>query len=144
MGGLVFLLEPLALPTSLHLPFTSAHIIGVVFLVFVAAFILGSFFIKRPFRIRDWDFSVPSPSLLIAQIAIASMDWIMAGAVLFALLPATSGLSFPTFIGLFLLGQLAGMISQVPGGLGVFESVIILLLIPYLHPTRVLGSLLAY
>ena len=144
IGGLVFLLEPLTLPSFLHLPFTSVHIIGLFFLALVASAILGSFLRKRPFKIRDWSFSAPSPGLLIFQLSIASMDWVLAGAVLFVLLPHVPDLSFPVFIGLFLLAQLAGMVSQVPGGLGVFESVVILLLIPYLPAAQVLGSLLVY
>ena len=36
-------------------------------------------------------------------------------------------LSFPGFLGIFLLAQFAGIAIQIPGGVGVFESVILLL-----------------
>jgi phosphatidylglycerol lysyltransferase len=144
IGGVVFLIEPMALPTSLHLPFASVHIIGAIFLLLVVVSVLGSLVIRRPFKVHGWDFKAPSPGLLLAQIVIASLDWTLAGAVLFALLPSVSELSFIAFMGLYLLAQLAGMISQVPGGLGVFESIVILLLMPYFPPSQVLGTLLAY
>lgn len=38
----------------------------------------------------------------------------------------------------------AGVVSNVPGGLGVFETVILLLLAPQVPAVSVLGALLAY
>ena len=144
MGGVFFLLQPLTLPASLHLPFNSVHLLGVIFVLFVGVSISGSILKKRPFKIGGWDFSVPQPGLLLAQIAFASLDWLLAATILFVLLPPVPELSFTSYIGLYLIAQLAGIISQVPGGLGVFESIIILLLMPYLPPSVVLGSLFAY
>jgi len=144
LGGVVFLLEPLVLPTVLHFPFTSVHLLGGIFFAVVVAFILLSSFLKRPLKVRGWEFSLPAPGLLLSQITVASVDWALAGIVLYALLPPVPDLSYPGFIGLYLLAQLAGLVSQVPGGLGVFETVIMLLLSPYLHPSQALGSLLAY
>ena len=144
MGGVFMLLHPIALPASLHLPFNSIHLLGAVFLLIVGIFTAGSIIKKKPFKLRDWEFSVPRPGLLLAQIAFASLDWALAGTILFILLPSTPGLSFSSCLGLYMVAQLAGIISQVPGGLGVFESIIILLLTPYISPSIVLGSLFAY
>jgi len=47
------------------------------------------------------------------------LDWVFAAGALYALLPG-SGLSFVPFLGMFVAGQLVGLVSQVPGGLGVF------------------------
>jgi len=64
--------------------------------------------------------------------------------VLFALLPPAKGLSFASYLGVFLLAQTAGLISQVPGGLGVFETMILLLLSHTLPASLIFGALLAY
>ena len=48
------------------------------------------------------------------------------------------------FFGIYLLAQLAGIISNVPGGLGVFETILILLLSPPIPSASLLGALLAY
>ncbi|MGL5834516.1 MAG: lysylphosphatidylglycerol synthase domain-containing protein, partial [Waterburya sp.] len=53
-------------------------------------------------------------------------------------------LSYFNFFGIYLLGQLAGILSNVPGGLGVFETVLVLLLAPIISADRLLGALLAY
>ena len=75
---------------------------------------------------------------------VALLDWFVAGCVLYVLLPAARSLSFPAVLGIFLLGQLAGLASQVPGGLGVFETVVLFLLSPTLPASAIIGSLLAY
>jgi uncharacterized membrane protein YbhN (UPF0104 family) len=48
------------------------------------------------------------------------------------------------FLGLFLVAQVVGVISHVPGGLGVFETIILLLLSPTLPGAAVVGALVAY
>lgn len=74
---------------------------------------------------------------------MGSIDWILAGSVLFVLLPAHTSLGFPQFLGIFLLAQVVALISHVPGGLGVFES-IILLSVPEIPADALLGSMLIY
>ncbi len=142
LGGIVFFFEPLALPEAMHVPFTSVHSLGGIFLALVAALLLWVLVIKRPLRIRDWEFPLPSPSLLLAQITVACIDWALAGTVLYALLRPVTGLTFLGFLSIYLLAQTAGIISQVPGGLGIFETVIVLLL--DLPASETMGVLLAY
>jgi len=59
-------------------------------------------------------------------------------------LPTSSLLSYPTCLGIYLLAQFAGVVSNVPGGLGVFETVMLLLLSPFFASGRLIGSLLAF
>jgi len=95
-------------------------------------------------NIRGHEFRFPSLPIALAQLAISCLDWICATAVLYILLPATTALSYPGFLGLYLLAMTAGVVSNVPGGLGVFESIILLLLSSKVSVTAVLGSLLVY
>ena len=144
LAGVTFLCEPLAIPKALHLPFSSLSPLGTIFLLLVGGYFVWSFFRKRPLKIRGWEFALPSTRLFFIQVAVASLDWAMAGSVLYVLLPVTSTLSYPWFLGIFLLAQVAGLVSQVPGGVGVFETVILLLLSPTLPAPSVLGPLLVY
>ncbi|MEH2407269.1 lysylphosphatidylglycerol synthase domain-containing protein [Nostoc sp.] len=144
VAGFLFLVNPLKIPTQLHLPFTTVRPIGVIFLLLVAIYLLGSILIQQPLIIRGQEFRFPSFKISLAQIAISSFDWILAAAVLYAVLPANISLSYLDFLGIYLLAMFAGVISNVPGGLGVFETIILLILSSKVSGAAILGSLLAY
>ena len=141
IGSIVFLFEPVVIPEALHLPFASVHYLGIIFIMIVGGYFFWSVLRKKPLKIREWEFPLPSTRVFLIQITIASIDWALAGSVLYALLHATTTLSFPGFLGIFLLAQFAGLASQIPGGLGIFESVVLLLLSPTLPASLILGSL---
>ncbi|MDM9580672.1 lysylphosphatidylglycerol synthase domain-containing protein [Nostoc sp. GT001] len=144
VAGFLFIINPLKIPTQLHLPFATVRPIGVIFLLLVAAYLLGSIFIKQPLIIRGHEFRFPSFKISLAQIAISSFDWILAAAVLYVLLPSNISLSYLDFLGIYLLAMFAGVVSNVPGGLGVFETIILLILSSKVSAAAVLGSMLAY
>jgi len=74
LGGLVFLLEPVAISKTIHLPFGSSRLLGILLLLVVAAYFGGTVFRKQPIKIREWEFSLPSVRLFYAQTAIAIFD----------------------------------------------------------------------
>lgn len=144
LGGVVFIIEPIAVPEALHLPVASLPVLGALLLLITAGFFFWTLIRKKPFRFRQWEFFLPSSGLFSLQIGIAILDWTLAAGVLYVLLPPLPNLSFVGFIGIFMLAQLAGLISQVPGGIGVFETVALLLLTPYLPAPKILAILLVY
>jgi uncharacterized membrane protein YbhN (UPF0104 family) len=56
------------------------------------------------------------------QIVIACGDLLVAAAVMYCLLPAMEG-GYVRVLGVFMLAFVAAVLSHVPGGYGVFESV---------------------
>jgi phosphatidylglycerol lysyltransferase len=144
LGGMVFLFEPLTIPAAIHLPMGSLRAIGMVMLAIVLAYGIVMAVKKAPIKIRDWEIQLPSLRLLIAQLIIAALDWMLASLVLFVLLPAGNAMSYLEFFGVYLLAQLAGLVSQVPGGLGVFETVMVLMLSARLPANQIFGALLGY
>jgi phosphatidylglycerol lysyltransferase len=144
LGGVVFSLQPVAVPLTLHLPFLSLRPVGVIFLALVAAYLVLTLTVRKPLRVRSVELQLPAPGYVPLQVGIGLLDWILASATLYVLLPSSVGVSFPVFIGIYSLALLAGVVSQVPGGLGVFETVFLLLLAPSAPASVVLGSLLAY
>ena len=143
VGGTVFTLTPLEIPKQLNLPFLSVRPVGFIFLAIIIAYLLWSSLNKNPLKIKNWVLPHLPFKLSLAQIALTSLDWTFAAAVLYVLLPV-SKVSFFSFFGIYLLAQLAGIISNVPGGLGVFETILILLLSESISADRLLGALLAY
>jgi len=143
-GSAVFLFSSQHVPAALHLPFASVRPIGAVFLAVVAAYVVLGMVKKTPVRIRGWEFLMPTPALVWLQIIVASVDWLLAAAVVFVLLPAGGQLDYFGFVPFFLLAQLVGLLSTVPGGLGVFDTAVILLLSPFYEPSALVSSLLVY
>ncbi len=94
--------------------------------------------------IRKREIPVPGPRAVLLQVAIGAIDWCFAVGVLWSLLPAESGHGFPAVAAAFLLAQVIGVASQVPGGLGVFESVVLVSLGDADPAPSVLAALLIY
>ena len=143
LGGAAFLIAPLQVPTQLHLPFSTARPLGVVFTLLVFFYLLGSLIVRKPFVLRGREFRFPSFKLAVSQFAVSSLDWGMAAAVLYTLIPL-GDISYFSFLNIYLLAMGAGVVSSVPGGAGVFETVILLLLAGKVSGDVVLASLLAY
>jgi phosphatidylglycerol lysyltransferase len=108
------------------------------------AYVLTTAIRRKPIRIRQWEFPVPPLSLTVGQVVVTCVDLTLAGSVLYVLLPASLGLSFPAVMGIYVLAVIIGLASQVPGGLGVFETAFVHLLPADVPASAVVGSLLAF
>lgn len=75
----------------------------------------------KPIVIKDVEFTPPGFKMAISQIIIGSADILMASLVLYSILIHFMDIPFITFIGTYIIAQVLGVYSQVPGGLGVFE-----------------------
>lgn len=98
---------------------------------------------KTEFRIRGHRFKSPSLPLMAGQFLFTAIDIMMAAIVLYLLLPA-SDLGFATFLAVFAAAIFAGVASHVPGGVGVFETVIIAALPASVPVDQAAAGLLLY
>ena len=134
LGGLSLVLS--RVPEGYALPATALLAPAGWLLMLIPPLYLAATAVRRtPLRIRSFELPLPAPQIAVAQLLLSVIDWALAGAVLYMLLPAST-LSFLTFLGMFLVAILLGMISHVPGGVGVFEGLMVLLLKPYLPSMR--------
>ncbi len=143
LAGLFFTFKPLLIPAFLHLPFETTRPLGFSFLAVVALYLLWTVLQKESFRVRDWEFRLPSLKLSLTQIVLTGIDITTAGSALFVLLPHAS-VSFPVFITIYLLSITAGVLSQIPGGLGVFETILLFTLPKTIPRSTIAGALMAY
>ncbi len=143
-GAAAFILLPPGIPPEIHVPFTSTRLLGILFCLILAAYLAWIIFLRRPIRIKGWQIEIPTPKLTISQMFLGAGDWAVASAALYMVLPSVPGLTYTHVLGVFLLSQIIGLISNVPGGLGVFESVFIVLIGPVASPAALIGSLVAY
>ncbi|MGD9842008.1 MAG: bifunctional lysylphosphatidylglycerol flippase/synthetase MprF [Steroidobacteraceae bacterium] len=98
---------------------------------------------RQPLVLWQWTLVLPSIGLTVAQIAVAAFDLCLAAACLFVLLPDSAMVSYQAFLAIYVLSVVAILVANVPGGLGVLESVIVLAL-PQVPVDQLLASLLAY
>ena len=143
-ASLAFLVAPNELGPLAHIEPPIAALIGSVSLAVIPALIITAAINRRPIAIWRFRIPVPSASMVAAQIAISGVDIALAAAVLYVVLPDLPSMGFWGFLGLFSVALLAGVISHIPGGLGVFESVILLGLKGQAEAGAVLGSIIAY
>jgi phosphatidylglycerol lysyltransferase len=144
VSAVSFLLHPQHIPQVLGLPFLSVRPIGIVLGALVSAYLVLVLSARRPLKIRDWEIEVPPLTLSLGQILISSLDWLLAAGILYVLMPQSMTLNYPKFLSIYLLAQITGLVSSVPGGLGVFETVILLLTSGFGEPATIMGSLLLY
>ena len=77
------------------------------------------------------------------QIIIGAVDLAFAGGALYLLLPDVGAPGLLTFLTIYAVAMVTGALSHSPGGLGVFEGVI-LLLMPEAPKAGVLAALVIF
>ncbi|KFE69975.1 bifunctional lysylphosphatidylglycerol flippase/synthetase MprF [Hyalangium minutum] len=142
-GGLCVAVSPEAL-AFLQVSSGTVRAVGVGLLLLVGGYVWVCALAHRRAGAPGLRSHLPRPSLAVRQALVSSMDWMMAALVLYLLLPAESGLSLPGVVALFAAAQSLGILSQVPGGLGVFEFVMVTALAPRVPMPAVLGVLVVY
>jgi phosphatidylglycerol lysyltransferase len=141
--GLSLLMQGGMSGSVLHMHASLAMLAGVVLLAAVGAYLWLVCTRHEPLRWRRFVIPVPKPRIAFAQVAVACADLLCAVSVLYVLLPHHSAISFAAVAGSYLIAIAAGVISNIPGGIGVFEAVL-LLLMPDMPKDRLLGALVAY
>ena len=86
-------------------------------------YLISCIYYKKTLIIKNIQFNLPNFPLALAQVIIGSVDILMASLVLYCVMESYIDLPFITFMGAFIIAQVLGVYSQVPGGLGVFELV---------------------
>jgi len=75
-------------------------------------------------RLGRFALTAPGGGAMLRQLLITSVDICMAALALHLLLP-TGSLPFANMLAVFAVATMVGVASHVPGGIGVFESVVI-------------------
>ena len=143
MGGLACLLEPAGalpamFPAHLHIP------LGLLLLAYTTAYMVLSAMGWAVVRWRGHELSLPSGRLALAQVVVGAVDLTLTSGVFYCLLTLDKPLGFVSFAGFFMIAIIAGLVSQVPGGLGVFDTIMVAFLSPYTSGPSLLSTILLY
>jgi phosphatidylglycerol lysyltransferase len=77
---------------------------------------------RKPVKVKGFELFLPSLRMTFWQTVVSSIDIILSSVVLWVLLVDKVDIGFSGFVMVFVVAQVAGVISQVPGGIGVFEG----------------------
>jgi uncharacterized membrane protein YbhN (UPF0104 family) len=149
VGGLVLVFEPGQLsrfddllPAALTNPKT-AFAIGVVLLILMAIYMIGSIFGFRPLTIRGFRLEYPKPGIAVRQFLAATLELLGAAGIIYFSLPAEGNPGFFVVLAVFLASFSAALASNAPGGLGVFE-ILFIKAMPATPQVEVLAALLVW
>jgi phosphatidylglycerol lysyltransferase len=143
VAGLLFTFYPVKL--SIYLPEIPIplNIAGILLLMFLVTYFSLSFW-KRDVKIKRYQIRVPEPKIAFLQLSLASVDYLLSGSIIYFLLPSNPHLTLLHVLVFFALAQMIGLISTVPGGLGVFESLMLFMLEPYFDTIDIIRPLLLF
>jgi len=130
---------------SAHFSITehAARIIGFALLGFVALYTIGSWLQLPPLRFRSFELVYPRLPVVARQYIAAPLELMGAAGIIYFALPEQGNPGFFIVLGAFLLSFSAGLLSQVPGGVGVMEAVF-LAIMPGMPATAVFAALLVW
>jgi uncharacterized membrane protein YbhN (UPF0104 family) len=142
--GLACLGAPAAIGALLGVPGALITGVGVLLASVVVGYHLLAIVLRAPLRVGRWQLRLPSLELAALQTLVSLLDWSLAAFALYVLLPAELPIGFFLLLGIFALANLGGLISHVPGGIGVFEGLMLLAIPSEGHAAGVAAALIAY
>jgi phosphatidylglycerol lysyltransferase len=142
-GGLSLLIAPNFVSSLDGLSVALNFVIGAAIVITLGAWVRYTGAKARFVQIGSWDLELPGPRVTLLSIIFGLADTAAASLALWFLLPGAASVSYPAFVIVFSAATLAGVVSNAPGGIGVFEA-IILLALPSIPQADLLASLVLF
>ena len=127
----------------LALPEAAVRMIGFALIGACIFYVVGSWLHLPPLRIGKLEILYPRLHVVGRQVIAAPLELIGAAGIVYFALPAEGNPGYFIVLGAFLISFSAGLLSQVPGGVGVMEAVF-LAVMPSMAPTAVVAALLIW
>jgi glycosyltransferase 2 family protein len=140
--GLGVLYAPEAARALDHLPLWANRGLGIFFLALLAAYVTWVSSRPRLIGREKWHLVLPGGGLTLLQIMIGIVDLGCCAAAMYMLLPGEPNLGFVTVAVIFVAATLLGFASHAPGGLGVFDTAMLIALWQFDKEELVAGLLL--
>ena len=121
LGLIGSLLLPHYIAHTAHIP-PALHWLSLFCITVLSVYWAAVFLWRKPLMIKDFKLHLPTPFMALRQTIVAGVDVLLSALVMWALLYGKVDVDFSAFLMVFVVAQIVGVISQVPGGIGVFES----------------------
>jgi phosphatidylglycerol lysyltransferase len=116
-----FSMWPPNMPATIKTALFAAGIVSAAALIL---YIVWSVFSGKSLKIWGYSMKPPGAAITAAQVTASILEWLFAAASFYALLPAGAP-GFKLFVASYAASEFLGMISNIPGGLGVFDAAVI-------------------
>jgi uncharacterized membrane protein YbhN (UPF0104 family) len=138
LAGIILTARPDLSLGALGLPPVAARGLGLLCLALVALYIVVSWRRQKPLSLRGHKIQLPGVRIASAQAAIGTVNFAFVAATLHQLLAGTA--KYSEAVAAYVLGNMAALVSHVPGGIGVLEFMISKLV----THGNVIGALIAF
>ena len=143
VAGIGLMLDPQLMPSTLTLPPALERWAGAILLMGAGAYALASSLFRRELRLFGLDLRLPGWRLTAAQLGVGLLDLVAAAGALYVLLPTAGAPPFLTCAAIYAVAMIVGALSHSPGGLGVFEAIVVVML-PRIDHGQLLAALVLF
>jgi uncharacterized membrane protein YbhN (UPF0104 family) len=143
LGGLVFSLQPPALPAGWNIDSAHLRFVGFAMLSIPVAYLgVCAYSRRRSLSVRGHGIELPSARMAVLQMLMGTGNWLLMSGIIFVLLQHR--IEFSAAASALLLAAVAGVLTHIPAGLGVLEVVFVALLSHQMPRHELLAALVAY
>jgi uncharacterized membrane protein YbhN (UPF0104 family) len=144
LGGGILFLEPRAIPFfGTHLPGEVMYAAGALLWAIVIGYVTFARVLRRV-RLFGQYIELPGVRMAVLQVLLATADVAITATIFYQLLPTVPHLTWVIFLGVYVASYTAGLLTNLPGGIGVFDTAMLLGLAPYVDAPRIVGAIVVF
>lgn len=140
LGGIALLWRPGLVHDITGLP--RPAVVGLAFtcLAVPAAYVVLSATVRARLHIRGWSIDLPRLPLALGQIVIGPLNFACVAGCLYHVLAGVNEVSYVAVATIYVIANVTALITHVPGGLGVIETVVL----QFMPAAKTIGALIAF
>lgn len=139
-GGGALLLRPRLAEQLTGLKTIPILALGLSCLALALGYLLLAWLVRGRLRVWQWSFEMPTLGLAAGQLVAGTVNYIFVSACLYQGMAVGADIPFLAAAAAFVIANTLSLLAHVPGGLGVIESVVLLLL----SHAQVVGALVLF
>ncbi|MBN9030840.1 MAG: hypothetical protein BGO05_00325 [Rhizobiales bacterium 63-7] len=139
LAGIALVLRPQA-TAPLGMGEGAALALGIACLACSAAYLVASVFLRGSVKLWRWRVEMPGFRLALGQLLVGTVNFVCVAACLHQLMRAYGAIGFLDVTTAYVTGNVATLITHVPGGIGVLEATVMHLV----GEQKAIGALIAF
>ncbi len=124
LAGITLVVDPATAQSLLRLPVETIITLGGAGILVPLAYLAWAMLPERFARRTLWRLRRPTAGLALAQIAVGTANFALVAACLHQALTSVAEVAYPAVASAYVAANTATLLTHVPGGLGVVETVV--------------------